>query len=97
MYVAHGQKQLKANTRPAIGVLTDWRPPLIAARISRMIASAQYDIFRKHESELVWIEAALDLTSAKKRIQELAEQSGEKYVVYDHRARRIVAGHEWSD
>ena len=60
-----------------------------------MIASSQYDIFRKHESELVWIEAALDLPSAKKRIKELAEQSGEEYVVYDQRTRRIVAaGHD---
>ena len=53
--------------------------------------SAQYDIFRKRESELVWIEAAHDLSSAQKRIRELAEQNGGQYVVYDLRAKRIVA------
>jgi hypothetical protein len=46
------------------------------------MSSAQYDIFRKHEAELVWIEASLDLSSAKKRIRELAEKSGEQFVVY---------------
>jgi len=58
------------------------------------MTSAQYDIFRKHESELVWVEASHDLNSAKKRIRELAEQSGEQYVVYDPRARQIVASCE---
>ena len=53
--------------------------------------SAQYDIFRKRETELVWIEAAHDLSSAQKRIRELAEQNGGQYVVYDLRAKRIVA------
>ena len=56
------------------------------------MTSAQYDIFRKLESELVWIETAHDLDSAKKRIEELAAQDGGKFVVYDQRARRIVAG-----
>jgi hypothetical protein len=55
------------------------------------MSSAQYDIFRKHEAELVWIEASVDLSSAKKRIRELAEKSGEQFVVYDQRARQIVA------
>jgi len=48
----------------------------------------------RHESELVWIEASHDLTLAKKRMRELAEQSGEQYVVYDQRARQIVASCE---
>ena len=64
---------------------------MLAAIIAARMSSAQYDIFRKHESELVWIETSHDLSSAKKRIRELAEQSGDKYVVYDQRARQIVA------
>jgi hypothetical protein len=67
---------------------------LLATIIPGRMSSAQYDIFRKHESELVWIETSHDLTSAKKRIRELAEQSGDEYVVYDQRARRIVASCE---
>jgi hypothetical protein len=53
--------------------------------------SAQYDIFRKSETELVWIEVAHDLSSAQKRMTELAEENGGQYVVYDLRAKRIVA------
>ena len=63
----------------------------MAAIICGRMSSAQYDIFRKHEAELVWIEASVDLSSAKKRIRELAEKSGEQFVVYDQRARQIVA------
>ena len=53
--------------------------------------SAQYDIFRKRGTELVWIETSHDLTSAKQRIRALAEESGDHYVVYDQRARQIIA------
>ena len=74
--------------------MTEWRRCFSAAIISARMSSAQYDIFRRHESELVWIEASLDLTSAKKRIRELAEQRGDQYVVYDQRARQIVASCE---
>ena len=63
----------------------------MAGIIRARMSSAQYDIFRKHETELVWIETPHDLASAKKRIRELAEQSGEQYVVYDQRTRQIVA------
>ena len=74
--------------------MTEWRRCFFPAIIFGRMTSAQYDIFRKHESELVWIEASHDLNSAKKRIRELAEQSGEQYVVYDQRARQIVASCE---
>jgi hypothetical protein len=55
------------------------------------MTSAQYDIFKKHDSELVWIEAAHDIASAQKRIEALATETRCQYVIYDHRTRRIVA------
>jgi hypothetical protein len=55
------------------------------------MTSAQYDIFKKHDSELVWVEAAQDILSAKKRIDALAVETQCQYVVYDQRAKRIVA------
>jgi hypothetical protein len=55
------------------------------------MTSAQYDIFKQHDSELVWIEAAQDIASAKKRIEELAAETHCEYVVFDQRAKRIVA------
>ena len=55
------------------------------------MASAQYDIFKQHDSELVWIEAAHDIASAKKRIEALTTETQCQYVVYDQRTKRIVA------
>jgi hypothetical protein len=51
----------------------------------------RYDIFKKHEEAVVWVEAALDLESAKKRSEELAKQNCCQYVVFDHRQQQIVA------
>jgi hypothetical protein len=55
------------------------------------MTSAQYDIFKKRDSELLWIEAAQDIVSAKKRIQALAMETQCQYVVYDQRTKRMVA------
>jgi hypothetical protein len=43
----------------------------------------QYDIFERRETELRWVEAAHDLASAKKRIEELATTNCCEYVVFD--------------
>jgi hypothetical protein len=58
------------------------------------MTSAQYDISKKQHSQLIWIESAHGLAFAKKRIRDLAEQNGHPYVVYDQRARLIVASCE---
>ena len=50
-----------------------------------------YDIFKKTDDELIWVESAHDFYSAKKRIKELAEQNHTEYVVYDQGRKRIVA------
>ncbi len=55
-----------------------------------LVSSPQYDIFEQKEAELIWVEAARDLVSARKRIEELAAQHGKQYVVYDQRTKRIV-------
>ena len=55
-----------------------------------LVTSPQYDIFEQKEAELIWVEAARDLVSARKRIEELAAQHGKQYVVYDQRTKRIV-------
>jgi hypothetical protein len=57
----------------------------------RLVNSPQYDIFEQIEAELIWVEAARDLMSASKRIEELASQGARQYVVYDQRTKRIVA------
>jgi hypothetical protein len=55
------------------------------------VASPQYDIFEQIEAELIWVEAARDLASARRRIEDLAAQNNKQYVVYDQRTKRIVA------
>ena len=55
-----------------------------------LVSSPQYDIFEQIEAELIWVESARDLVSARKRIEELADQNGKQYVVYDQRTKRIV-------
>jgi hypothetical protein len=55
-----------------------------------LVSSPQYDIFEQIEAELIWVEAARDLVSARKRIEELAAQNGKQYLVYDQRTKRIV-------
>jgi hypothetical protein len=56
-----------------------------------LVTSPQYDIFEQIEAELIWVEVARDLGSARKRIEELAGQNNKQYVLYDQRTKRIVA------
>jgi hypothetical protein len=52
---------------------------------------APYDIFRRQDGALMWVEAASDLESAKKRSEELAKLERCEYVVFDHRQQQVVA------
>jgi hypothetical protein len=55
------------------------------------MALPRYDIFKKHEDALVWVESAHDLEGAKRRIEELAKQGHCEHVVFDHRQQQVVA------
>jgi hypothetical protein len=55
---------------------------------------AAYDIFRKEALDMVWIEAARDLQTARLRVTELAAASDAEYVIFDQRTRQIIAN--WS-
>lgn len=50
-----------------------------------------YDILRKDGHAAVRVESAYDFDAAKSRIERLAIQSSNAYVVFDQRARQIVA------
>jgi hypothetical protein len=54
------------------------------------MAFAAYDIFRKQDGALVWLEAVPDLATAKKRLEELAKQNRCEYVVYDQHQQQVV-------
>ena len=50
-----------------------------------------YDILRKDGLALVWVETADDIESARSRIERLADQSRNEYVVFDQHTGQIVA------
>ena len=52
--------------------------------------SAAYDILRKDARDVVWVEAVYDLEDAKARVRQLSAVSGEEYVIFDQRTRKIV-------
>ena len=92
---------LREKTPREIATLTRW---ILSSRLAILHASKTifdrgtmpspaYDIFKKGDAELIWVETARDLQSAKTRIEELARQNRCEYVVYDQRAKRIVASH----
>ena len=67
-----------------------WVPQIFMENQERML-SAAYDILKKDAAELVWLEAAHDLETAKSRVKEIAARSDGEYVIFDQRTRRIVA------
>ena len=52
---------------------------------------AAYDILKKEAATLVWVEASHDLESARSRVKELVADSHGEYVIFDQRARQIIA------
>ena len=52
---------------------------------------AAYDILKKDAANLVWVEAAYDLETAKSRVKELVASSQADYVIFDQRTRKIIA------
>ena len=54
--------------------------------------SAAYDILlKKNADDVIWVEVAHDLESAKSRVKELAARAHGEYVIFDQRTRKIVA------
>lgn len=50
-----------------------------------------YDILKKADVYLIWVEQARDLEAARLRIIQLAAQSHMEHVILDQRTRKIVA------
>jgi hypothetical protein len=50
-----------------------------------------YDIFKKEDDALVWVEPAEDLESAKKRLEQLVKLTSREHVIFDHSRKLIVA------
>jgi hypothetical protein len=52
---------------------------------------AKYDIFKKtEENQVVWVETAQDIVSAKKRLISLASGTPAKYLLWDSAEQRFI-------
>lgn len=53
--------------------------------------STGYDIFKKDDVYMIWLEQTRELEEARSRIIQLAAQSHMEHVVFDRRTLKIVA------
>ena len=53
-----------------------------------------YDIVKKEDNNFVWVEAAHDIQSAKKRVYELSRHSNAEFVVFNELTLQVVATFE---
>ena len=50
-----------------------------------------YDIVKKEDDTFVWVEAAHDIQSAKKRVNELSRHSNAEFVIFNEHTLQVVA------
>jgi hypothetical protein len=50
-----------------------------------------YDIVKKQDNNFVWVEAAHDIQSAKKRVNELSRHTDAEFVIFNEHTLQVVA------
>ena len=55
------------------------------------MTSSTYHILKKQGTDFEWMDAAEDIDSAKKRVQELSGGSNTEFVVFNERTQQVVA------
>jgi hypothetical protein len=50
-----------------------------------------YDIVKKEHNNFVWVDAAHDIQSAKKRVYELSRESDAEFVIFNEHTLQVVA------
>ena len=53
-----------------------------------------YDIVKKEDNNFMWVEAAYDIQSAKKRVYELSRHSDAEFVIFNEHTLQVVATFE---
>jgi predicted kinase len=53
-----------------------------------------YDIVKKEANNFVWVEAAHDIQSARKRVSELSRHSDAEFVIFNEHTLQVVATFE---
>ena len=51
---------------------------------------AKYDIFKKTDNSVVWVEAVEDIVAVKKRLISLAANGRDRYVVWDSTQQHFI-------
>ena len=59
-----------------------------------IITLPAYDIVKKKDNDFVWVEAAHDIQSAKKRVSELSRHSDAEFVIFNEHTLQVVATFE---
>jgi len=59
-----------------------------------IITLPAYDIVKKKDNKFVWVEAAHDIQSAKKRVSELSRHSDGEFVIFNEHTLEVVATFE---
>ena len=53
-----------------------------------------YDIVKKERNNFVWVDAAHDIQSAKRRVHELSRHSDAEFVIFNEHTLEVVATFE---
>jgi hypothetical protein len=56
-----------------------------------IVTVPSYDIVKKEDNNFMWVEAAHDIESAKKRVDELSRQSDAEFVIFNEDTLQVVA------
>jgi len=58
--------------------------------VGSFVTVPSYDIVKKGRQHFVWVEAAHDIESAKKRVDELSRQSDAEFVIFNEHTLQVV-------
>lgn len=79
LLVGHDGKPCPSGDRPIVKPVEPEREPV-------------YDIFRgATRKDAIWVEAVSGLSSARRRMEEIAKKSPAQYFVFDHESHAIIA------
>src|SRR6266853_6608731 len=63
-------------------------------RLVAIMTLPTYDIVKKQDNNFVWVEAAHDIQSATKRVNELSRHSDAEFVIFNEHTLQVVATFE---
>jgi hypothetical protein len=77
---------------PVWRVLTESR--ILGSWLVTIMTLPAYDILKKNDNNFVWVDAAHDIQSAKKRVYELSRHGDAEFVIFNEHTLQVVATFE---